>query len=747
MVRFFLLLTREFPPLYEATSSFTFADLSGKTQKNWVSEGASVGLIVRYASHDHPNRRGKDLRKNRLRVAASLYAGIALFAQQPDRLVVGWISDMGRSAPHGIGGRSFGPTTTQYERGTNGAGGQRVVSAMIKSWTPDFWISTGDMSNQRGNRAQTYKGLLFRSANEIVAPTSPSLGTLMQAVAPKSGTQVVQVSKRGSVGTFVFGFGTSNAEVVKVTARSASAPFTISAEFLKSHLVGEDYQSNVQTVHVDPLASDCPPSSCMNHLYLFGVSDVFKTNGSPKLNSITVSSGFADISIQNPERNYKATVGAQLGDEVIISGSGQPLLDGRYVVATLVTSNGQAAGTNVLRVATSAPDGTYAHADLQASFKRVAWVDTYLGVAEESPQTFEEIRMEGVSSTHIFTATFAKTHPVGTLFRGSDHVPYLDVIRAGKLIPVMGNHDNGGGEYDWCDGINDPVFPGANGCVEGNDFDAFNEYWRSPAGGGWPFEAGRPWFEKQYGNLVTFFSLDNSRGSGVFGLGTNQYNEMRPKMEACATAWCLPIVHFNTFAPECASRHNTNCSSPNYSQASYHWYAQIPKVAAIFSGHGHSLSHSVTSAKAGRAGVHQFMNGTGGDAINASSQILSDACVLVGDCQTLFWRYGGSIPRNQHGAGRLTITAQELKVEYFEVTNWLTPVYSYTLTNANPVIRQGDLDGDGDVDTDDLAVLQRYLNNPATTDDPKDLNRDGRIDALDARILTTLCTRSRCAVN
>jgi len=60
--------------------------------------------------------------------------------------------------------------------------------------------------------------------------------------------------------------------------------------------------------------------------------------------------------------------------------------------------------------------------------------------------------------------------------------------------------------------------------------------------------------------------------------------------------------------------------------------------------------------------------------------------------------------------------------------------------------QRGDLDGDNDVDQDDLNILLKALNTPATgLGDPRDLNADGRIDAVDARILTNLCSRLRCA--
>lgn len=60
--------------------------------------------------------------------------------------------------------------------------------------------------------------------------------------------------------------------------------------------------------------------------------------------------------------------------------------------------------------------------------------------------------------------------------------------------------------------------------------------------------------------------------------------------------------------------------------------------------------------------------------------------------------------------------------------------------------QQGDLDGDDDVDQNDLDMLLAAKNTPAAElNDPRDLDGDGQITALDARRLVTLCTRPGCA--
>ncbi|MCP4708121.1 MAG: hypothetical protein GY869_05825, partial [Planctomycetes bacterium] len=55
------------------------------------------------------------------------------------------------------------------------------------------------------------------------------------------------------------------------------------------------------------------------------------------------------------------------------------------------------------------------------------------------------------------------------------------------------------------------------------------------------------------------------------------------------------------------------------------------------------------------------------------------------------------------------------------------------------VLATGDLDQDGDIDIDDLSVILAARNEPASgPDDPRDLDKDGIITVLDARILVAL---------
>jgi predicted extracellular nuclease len=65
----------------------------------------------------------------------------------------------------------------------------------------------------------------------------------------------------------------------------------------------------------------------------------------------------------------------------------------------------------------------------------------------------------------------------------------------------------------------------------------------------------------------------------------------------------------------------------------------------------------------------------------------------------------------------------------------------------SPRVR-GDVDGDGDVDRNDVNAITAARNQPASgPTDPRDLNGDNVITVQDARIDATLCTRPGCATN
>lgn len=56
-----------------------------------------------------------------------------------------------------------------------------------------------------------------------------------------------------------------------------------------------------------------------------------------------------------------------------------------------------------------------------------------------------------------------------------------------------------------------------------------------------------------------------------------------------------------------------------------------------------------------------------------------------------------------------------------------------------------DIDGDFDVDRNDVNVIRAARNTPAGVDDPRDADGDGTITLNDARICVTQCTRTQCA--
>ena len=60
-------------------------------------------------------------------------------------------------------------------------------------------------------------------------------------------------------------------------------------------------------------------------------------------------------------------------------------------------------------------------------------------------------------------------------------------------------------------------------------------------------------------------------------------------------------------------------------------------------------------------------------------------------------------------------------------------------------LASADLDGDGDVDKNDVQIVTNARGLTPTVLDQRDVNGDGAINALDTRALTAQCTRSGCA--
>jgi hypothetical protein len=93
-------------------------------------------------------------------------------------------------------------------------------------------------------------------------------------------------------------------------------------------------------------------------------------------------------------------------------------------------------------------------------------------------------------------------------------------------------------------------------------------------------------------------------------------------------------------------------------------------------------------------------------------------------------------------------TGETAPIEIYVVDNGVPAEedFEFIVITVNATEAAGDIDGDGDVDIDDVQSVLAARNQPASgPDDPRDLDGDGVITVLDARIAVISCTRPQCA--
>ena len=96
---------------------------------------------------------------------------------------------------------------------------------------------------------------------------------------------------------------------------------------------------------------------------------------------------------------------------------------------------------------------------------------------------------------------------------------------------------------------------------------------------------------------------------------------------------------------------------------------------------------------------------------------------------------------NFSGSGRYA----EVRVTFNASAQNESPIL-YDLT-INSAVASCDVDGDGDVDNNDLALIRAAIGKTPTANDPRDGNGDGKLDAQDVRACSLKCTRPACATN
>ncbi|MYM91265.1 hypothetical protein GTP91_29330 [Rugamonas sp. FT82W] len=97
-------------------------------------------------------------------------------------------------------------------------------------------------------------------------------------------------------------------------------------------------------------------------------------------------------------------------------------------------------------------------------------------------------------------------------------------------------------------------------------------------------------------------------------------------------------------------------------------------------------------------------------------------------------------------ADLLSMLKNDRRLDVLAVDDTMVDYSELNLTYTVAGAAVGDLNNDGAIDRDDLTILLLSLNTAASgPDDPRDLDRDGRITVLDVRKLVDSCTRPLCA--
>ena len=135
-------------------------------------------------------------------------------------------------------------------------------------------------------------------------------------------------------------------------------------------------------------------------------------------------------------------------------------------------------------------------------------------------------------------------------------------------------------------------------------------------------------------------------------------------------------------------------------------------------------------ASFGPGGVGFYAGETKGQYFDYATEIIAHQC------------YDGSLPINGND-GRFVCGGPSPWEAYSHQSYQLLVLQRSTGT----VVTKCDIDGDGDVDINDVALIRAGIGQPPAASDPRDANSDGRITINDVRACTLLCTRASCSTN